>query len=181
VKWRDTVLPETANAVVRMMVKTVEMGTSRRTFGTPERTPLLSDMDVAGKTGSLSGWTPSVHFEWFAGVAPVGAPRLALSALVVNDSRWKIKGSYVGKEAFNTYFGYPSSMPPAYSKARGSRKWTRKARKAGKGKPTVKAKSKKVPKKARKAVKARKRRPAKTTGKGDGKPLAGNTSAMAGG
>ncbi|MGZ8474254.1 MAG: penicillin-binding transpeptidase domain-containing protein, partial [Candidatus Deferrimicrobiaceae bacterium] len=33
VKWRDTVLPETANAVVRMMVKTVEMGTSHRTFG----------------------------------------------------------------------------------------------------------------------------------------------------
>jgi membrane peptidoglycan carboxypeptidase len=118
VKWRDTVLPETANAVVRMMVKTVEMGTSHRTFGSPERTPLLHDMDVAAKTGSLSGWTPSVHFEWFAGVAPVGSPRLALSALVVNDNRWKIKGSYVGKEAFNSYFGYPSSMPPVYAKAR---------------------------------------------------------------
>ena len=63
-----------------------------------ERTPLLHDMDVAAKTGSLSGWTPSVHFEWFAGVAPVGSPRLALSALVVNDNRWKIKGSYVEKE-----------------------------------------------------------------------------------
>ncbi len=175
VKWRDTVLPETANAVVRMMVKTVEMGTSHRTFGTPERTPLLSDMDVAGKTGSLSGWTPSVHFEWFAGVAPVGSPRLALSALVVNDNRWKIKGSYVGKEAFNSYFGYPSSMPPVYSKARGSRKWTRPAPTSGKGKgkPKVKAKSKK----ARKAVKTRKRRPAKTAEKGAGKPLAVNSPA----
>ncbi|HWS16033.1 MAG TPA: penicillin-binding transpeptidase domain-containing protein, partial [Candidatus Methylomirabilis sp.] len=137
-KWRDTVLPETANAVVRMMVKTVEMGTSHRTFGTPARTPLLQDMDVAGKTGSLSGWTPRVHFEWFAGVAPVGSPRLALSALVVNDQRWKIKGSYVGKEAFNSYFGYPSSMPPMYSKARGSRKFRAKARAAKKGEPAVK-------------------------------------------
>ncbi|MDD5761591.1 MAG: penicillin-binding transpeptidase domain-containing protein [bacterium] len=173
VKWRDTVLPETANAVVRMMVKTVEMGTSHRTFGTPERTPLLLDMDVAAKTGSLSGWTPSVHFEWFAGVAPVGSPRLALSALVVNDNRWKIKGSYVGKEAFNSYFGYPSSMPPVYAKARGSRKWTRPARKAGKGEPTVKAKSKK----AGKAVRARKRASAKTAEKADGKPLAVSASA----
>jgi membrane peptidoglycan carboxypeptidase len=179
-KWRDTVLPETANAVVRMMVKTVEIGTSRRTFGTPERTPLLSDMDVAGKTGSLSGWTPSVHFEWFAGVAPVGAPRLALAALVVNDNRWKIKGSYVGKEAFNSYFGYPSSMPPAYAKARGSRKWTPRSRTAGKAKPAVKAKAKKGKKsvKSRKGVrppkasKARKRAPAKTTEKAVGKPLA---------
>ena len=171
VKWRDTVLPETANAVVQMMVKTVEMGTSHRTFGTPERTPLLHDMDVAAKTGSLSGWTPSVHFEWFAGVAPVGSPRLALSALVVNDNRWKIKGSYVGKEAFNTYFGYPSSMPPVYAKARGSRKWTRPASTAGKAGPTVKAKSKK----GKKAVKARKRVPAKSAEKGVGKPLAVNS------
>jgi len=178
-KWRDTVLPETANAVVRMMVKTVEMGTSHRTFGTPERTPLLSDMDVAGKTGSLSGWTPSVHFEWFAGVAPVGSPRLALAALVVNDSRWKIKGSYVGKEAFNSYFGYPSSMPPAYAKARGSRKWTRSNRTAGKSKPTIKAKTKKAGKaaKARKPGKVRKRHHGKSAEKGAGKPLAGNASA----
>jgi cell division protein FtsI/penicillin-binding protein 2 len=172
-KWRDTVLPETANAVARMMVKTVEMGTSHRTFGTPERTPLLNDMDVAAKTGSLSGWTPSVHFEWFAGVAPVGSPRLALSALVVNDSRWKIKGSYVGKEAFNSYFGYPSSMPPVYAKARGSRKtWNRAARKAGKGQPSVKAKSKK----SRKAARGRKRSPAKTAEKGVGKPVAVNAA-----
>jgi cell division protein FtsI/penicillin-binding protein 2 len=181
-KWRDTVLPETANAVVRMMVKTVEMGTSRRAFA-PGRTPLLQDMDVAGKTGSLSGWTPSVHFEWFAGVAPVGSPRLALSALVVNDSRWKIKGSYVGKEAFNSYFGYPSSMPPVYAKARGIRKW-RPVRAVKKGNPTVKAKSKKAGKaaRARKAVKARKRAPAKTAEKGVGRPLAVNSStARAGG
>jgi membrane peptidoglycan carboxypeptidase len=176
-KWRDTVLPETANAVVRMMVKTVEMGTSRRAFA-PGRTPLLQDMDVAGKTGSLSGWTPSVHFEWFAGVAPVGSPRLALSALVVNDSRWKIKGSYVGKEAFNSYFGYPSSMPPVYAKARGIRKW-RPVRAVKKGNPTLKAKSKKAGKaaRARKAVKARKRAPAKTAEKGVGKRLAANASA----
>ena len=171
-KWRDTVLPETANAVVRMMVKTVEIGTSHRTFGTPERTPLLHDMDVAAKTGSLSGWTPSVHFEWFAGVAPVGSPRLALAALVVNDGRWKIKGSYVGKEAFNSYFGYPSSMPPVYAKARGTRKWTRPARTAKKGEPKVKAKSKK----GRKAVRVRRRPSAKTAEKSAGKPLAVNSS-----
>lgn len=172
-KWRDTVLPETANAVVRMMVKTVEMGTSHRTFGTPARTPLLQDMDVAGKTGSLSGWTPRVHFEWFAGVAPVGSPRLALSALVVNDHRWKIKGSYVGKEAFNSFFGYPSSMPPVYSKARGSRKWRGAARTAKKGETAVKAKSKK----GGKATAARKKRaPGKTVReKGPGKPLAVNS------
>jgi len=121
-KWRDTVAPETADALLRMMVKTIQMGTSRRTFGSPDKTPLLKDMEVAGKTGSLSGWTPRMRFEWFAGVAPVGNARLAVAALVVNNSRWKIKGSYVGKEAFSAYFGYPQSNPPAY-KVRGKKKW----------------------------------------------------------
>ncbi len=121
-KWRDTVAPGTADALLKMMVKTIEMGTSRRTFGSPDRTPLLKDMEVAGKTGSLSGWTPRMRFEWFAGVAPVGDARLAVAALVVNNSRWKIKGSYVGKEAFSAYFGYPQSNPPAY-KVRGKKKW----------------------------------------------------------
>ena len=120
-KWRDTVRPETAHTLARMMVKTIEMGTSRRAFGTPDRTPMLRDMEVAGKTGSLSGWNPRMNFEWFAGLAPVSGPKLALAALVVNDNRWKIKGNYVGKEAFSAYFGYPSSMPPAYAKAKGKR------------------------------------------------------------
>jgi cell division protein FtsI/penicillin-binding protein 2 len=144
-KWRDTVKPETADAVLQMMVKTIEMGTSRRTFGSADKTPLLQDMEVAGKTGSLSGWTPRMHFEWFAGVAPVGDPKLAVAALVVNDSRWKIKGSYVGKEAFNTYFGYPSSLPPAYAKAKGKAKarWKKDPKKPAHPKARVSRKKKK--------------------------------------
>jgi cell division protein FtsI/penicillin-binding protein 2 len=142
-KWRDTVRPETADAVLRMMVRTIEAGTSRRTFGSADSTPLLQDMEVAGKTGSLSGWTPRMHFEWFAGVAPVGDPKLAVAALVVNDSRWKIKGSYVGKEAFNTYFGYPSSTPPVYAKARGKARLKSAAKKSDRLKKRVSKKRKK--------------------------------------
>ncbi len=121
-KWRDTVRPETADALLRMMVRTIEDGTSHRTFGSPRSTPLLRDMEVAGKTGSVSGWSPRMHFEWFAGIAPVEGPMLAVSALVVNNGRWKIKGSFVGKEAFNSYFGYPHSNPPSYRRHRKGRR-----------------------------------------------------------
>jgi hypothetical protein len=99
---------------------------------------------------------------------------------VVNDHRWKIKGSYVGKEAFNSYFGYPSSMPPMYSKARGNRKWRGTARAAKKGEPAVKAKTKY----GGKATGVQKRRaPGKTVRKkSSGKPLAVTApSARAGG
>jgi cell division protein FtsI/penicillin-binding protein 2 len=144
-KWRDTIKPETADALLQMMVKTIEMGTSRRTFGSPDSTPLLKDMEVAGKTGSLSGWTPRMHFEWFAGVAPVDDPKLAVAALVVNDNRGRIKGSYVGKEAFNAYFGYPSSTPPAYAKAKGKAKWKKAAKKRGRPKVRTSRKRGKKP------------------------------------
>jgi cell division protein FtsI/penicillin-binding protein 2 len=156
-KWRDTVKPETADALLQMMVKTIEMGTSRRTFGSPDSTPLLQDMEVAGKTGSLSGWTPRMHFEWFAGVAPVGDPQLAVAALVVNDNRGRIKGSYVGKEAFNAYFGYPSSTPPAYAKAKGKAKWKKAAKKPGRSKVRVSRKRGKKPARPSSGVKIPKR------------------------
>lgn len=149
-KWRDTVKPETADSLLQMMVKTIEMGTSRRTFGTPDSTPLLQDMEVAGKTGSLSGWSPRMHFEWFAGIAPAGDPMIAVAALVVNDGRGRIKGSYVGKEAFNTYFGYPHTIPPAYAKGRGKARWKQAASKADR--PKARPVRKRAKKHRRKAV-----------------------------
>ncbi len=158
-KWRDTVKPETANDLLSMMVKTIEMGTSRRTFGSPDKTPLLQDMEVAGKTGSLSGWTPRVHFEWFAGIAPAGDPQIAVAALVVNDSRWKIKGSYVGKEAFSAYFGYPQSVPPAYARKRGKARW----KAAGKNADRPKA---------RRASRKRAKKPARSSGMPQAMPVA---------
>lgn len=138
-KWADAVSPMTADTLARMMVKTVEMGTSSRTFGNPETNPMLADMQVAGKTGSLSGWNPRMKFEWFAGVAPVDGARLAVAALVVNGSDPKIKGSYVGKEAFASYFGYPTSLPPAYR--RGGKKIRTTAVSKKKHKHTVRTKS----------------------------------------
>jgi peptidoglycan glycosyltransferase len=121
-KWRDAVAPDTAEALLRMMVKTIQAGTSRRAFGTPRSTPLLQDMEVAGKTGSLSGWSPRMRFEWFAGVAPVEDAQLAVAALVVNDDHWKIKGSFVGREAFSSYFGYPQSAPLRFARHRSGKR-----------------------------------------------------------
>jgi hypothetical protein len=94
-----------------------------------------------------------MHFEWFAGVAPVGDPQLAVAALVVNDNRWKIKGSYVGKEAFNAYFGYPSSTPPVYAKAKGKAKWKKAAKKAGRSKARASRKRGKKPARSPSGVK----------------------------
>ena len=142
VKWRDTVLPETANAVVRMMVKTVEMGTSHRTFGNAARTPLLSDMDVAGKTGSLSGWTPSRPLRMVrrgrarrVAAACAGGPRGQRRP--VED-----QGKLRGEGSVQHLLRIPLVDAARVREGARVRKWTRPSRAAGKGQPTVKAKSK---------------------------------------
>jgi hypothetical protein len=49
----------------------------------------------------------------------------------------------VGKEAFNTYFGYPSSTPPVYAKARGKARLKSAAKKSDRAKKRASRKRKK--------------------------------------
>jgi len=95
----ELVLPEAAPRKVlgrrvtrelrSMLVETTLSGTARRAFRDAKGRPLLSSIRVAGKTGSLSGPNPKGRYEWFIGVAPADAPRVAVATVVVHqDKRW---------------------------------------------------------------------------------------------
>lgn len=59
---------------------------------------LTGSIRFAGKTGSLSGDVPQIHYAWFIGHVEKGARPLAFSSLVVNDGTWKIKAaSFAGQ------------------------------------------------------------------------------------
>ena len=52
--------------------------------------PLLGPVEVAGKTGSLSGEDPGGRYEWFIGTAPADDPRIAIAVVLVqSDLYWK--------------------------------------------------------------------------------------------
>lgn len=91
--------PQAAAALVDMLQKTVTEGTGRRIFH--ERHLALPD--AAGKTGSLSDKRPFRDYSWFMGFAPVEAPQVAVAAVVVNDPYWRIRGTWLGKEAMRLY------------------------------------------------------------------------------
>ena len=98
----NPVTPEVAREINRMMVKTTEIGTSRRSFNTfSNRYP---DLDVAGKTGTLRGSDPPGNYFWFVGSAPVSRPSIAVAALVIAQDRWRVKGNDVARQALETYF-----------------------------------------------------------------------------
>ncbi len=95
--------PDVAQEINRMMIKTVLEGTSRRAFSTFNASH--PDLEVAGKTGSLTGKNPPGHNYWFIGSAPADNPTVAVSALVIPRSGHTFKGNQVARHFFEAYFG----------------------------------------------------------------------------
>jgi cell division protein FtsI/penicillin-binding protein 2 len=86
-----------------LLEETTERGTARRAFH-PRGRPLLPGIGVAGKTGSLTGTNPPGRYEWFAGVAPVDAPRIAVATVSVQGPRWWTSGSQLAAQVFRATF-----------------------------------------------------------------------------
>ncbi|MEE3332049.1 MAG: penicillin-binding transpeptidase domain-containing protein, partial [Myxococcota bacterium] len=86
-KRRRVMRQSTADELRKMLVRTTRDGTARRAFRTP-RGYRLGKVEVAGKTGSLTGRSPQALYEWFAGIAPADAPRIAVAVLQAKDDKW---------------------------------------------------------------------------------------------
>jgi TonB family protein len=79
------VLPAELTGELRELLTGVTAtGTARRAFHTERGEPLLGDVRVAGKTGTLNGTDPPGRYQWFIGVAPSDAPRIAIAAVTVS-------------------------------------------------------------------------------------------------
>ncbi len=111
------VQPETAKSLVEMMRYTTTIGTSRREFMRGGR-PALGDIEVAGKTGTLSGSNPPGLNNWFIGAAPLNNPELAVAVITV-DAQHSAKASRIGRIVMQRYFNIepgPEIIEPARSK-----------------------------------------------------------------
>ncbi len=111
---RRLLRPETAAALTEMMKLTVSQGTATHSFK-ERRRMVLGDIEVAGKTGSLSSHKkPFKDYSWFVGFAPAADPQIAVAAVVVNGLKWKIHAPYVAREALRVYLmGGQLGTPPA--------------------------------------------------------------------
>jgi cell division protein FtsI/penicillin-binding protein 2 len=101
--FRQVLPRQTARSTGEMMTRTVTKGTSKKAFWDSKGRPFLPGIAVAGKTGTLSRYNPHRTYNWWVGYAPVDDPQIAVAALVVNEPTWRIKASYVAKEALRNY------------------------------------------------------------------------------
>ena len=88
-----------ARSLADMMERTVTLGTARRVF----RERGMRVAGAVGKTGSLADRKPFRDYSWFVGFAPKDAPRVAVAAVVVNEPRWRIRATWLGREAMRLY------------------------------------------------------------------------------
>jgi len=118
---RKVLDPAVTRSLREMLIETTISGTARRAFH-PKGRPLLEPIRVAGKTGTLSGTDPAGHYEWFIGVAPANAPRVAVATLVVQQDKRFMSAAQVAAEVLRSVFcsGGACSASPTVAHADGA-------------------------------------------------------------
>jgi cell division protein FtsI/penicillin-binding protein 2 len=96
----------TAQRLERMMEVTVASGTARSAFHDELGHPLLGNVQVAGKTGTLhpSEAQGEGVASWFLGFAPARAPAVVVSVLLENGAVWRRKAVEVARDVLRSYF-----------------------------------------------------------------------------
>ncbi|MBS1269101.1 MAG: Penicillin-binding protein 2B [Gammaproteobacteria bacterium] len=84
-----------------LMQETVRRGSARRFFRGFFKG---RDIEVGGKTGSLSGDHPKGRNEWFVGYARRGDERIAFASLTVSKKKWRVKPARVARKFAEKYF-----------------------------------------------------------------------------
>jgi cell division protein FtsI/penicillin-binding protein 2 len=124
--WRDPVLfesspdapstpseqvlsPEVQRSLADMLEHTVTNGTARRVF----RERAFRVEGAVGKTGTLADKNPFRDYSWFVGFAPKDNPRVAVAAVIVNDPLWRIRATWLGREAMRLALDRLPKPPPA--------------------------------------------------------------------
>ncbi|WNG37851.1 penicillin-binding protein [Archangium violaceum] len=107
--------PEVARDLTTLLEATVTKGTARRTF----RERGMGVPGAVGKTGTLADRKPFRDYSWFVGFAPKDNPKVAVAAVIVNEPLWRIRATWLGREAMRLGLARlpPGSLTPAKDEA----------------------------------------------------------------
>jgi peptidoglycan glycosyltransferase len=95
--------PSTASELRVLMQETVRNGTSRKAFRPVIHKSQFEDVEMGGKTGSLTGLNPAGKCDWFVGYARYNGERVAVAALSVNEKKWRVKSSQLASFFLSDY------------------------------------------------------------------------------
>ncbi len=98
-----SIRPDTARKLRTLMASTVKKGSARRSFR-KFFSGDLREVEVGGKTGSLTGSSPRGRNDWFVGYANHAGRKVAFASLTVNEKKWTVKSAYVARKMIEAYY-----------------------------------------------------------------------------
>ena len=102
---------DTAHKLVEIMDASVRGGTASFAYRRGKYRK-LRDL-VGGKTGTLTGTSPKGLTTWFAGLAPLDNPEIAVAAVVILEDHWRVKGPLLAAEGIYQYFEQKTAQTSA--------------------------------------------------------------------
>ena len=99
----EPISPETASELRQLMRETVRRGSARKSFKNFFRGE-FENLEVGGKTGSLTGRMPAGKYDWFVGYAASADKKISFASLTINKEYWTVKAHYVARRFIEVAF-----------------------------------------------------------------------------
>lgn len=116
--------PDTAQKLKELMTATTKIGSARKSFTGLNRYKIYNGMQLGGKTGSLTGYSPKGRHDWFVGFAEKDGKQVAYASLIINKEKWYVRSAYVARQFVYNYFKELELEESAVSKADVSQQYT---------------------------------------------------------
>ncbi len=98
---------ESAKELSSMMKLTVKSGTARSAFR-PWKMRRIKNIEVAGKTGSITGGVPYGKRDWFVSFAKRKGQEedsgISVCIMIVNVKKWYVKSTFLAKKIIQYYY-----------------------------------------------------------------------------
>ena len=95
---------KSADELKQLMRATTRIGSARKSFTNLSRYRVYRDMEIGGKTGSLTGYSPRGRHDWFVGYAQKDGRKVAYASLIINKEKWYVRSAYVARQFIYNYF-----------------------------------------------------------------------------
>lgn len=93
----------TADNLKTIMQATADEGSARRAFRGFHRGQ-FKNINVGGKTGSLTGFNPKGRYDWFVGFGEHNDKSIAYAILCINKEKWYVKSSQLARQLLEYYY-----------------------------------------------------------------------------
>lgn len=98
VATEQVISQDSAKALRTLMTETTRIGSARKSFQGLSRYKVYKDMEIGGKTGSLTGYSPKGRHDWFVGYAEKNGRKVAYASLIINKEKWYVRSAYVARQ-----------------------------------------------------------------------------------